>query len=739
MDSQQQRESRWAALRELSAELQATFAEAPRNLSSETFIHMLEQLQGYQQELKQTDDSLHSIITELETSHKRYSDLYEHAPASYLTLSHENMILEANVAACKLFGMRKRQLLGRMVTDFISADTRSVFARHMISQKGTTGELSCELKMHSCDGRVFETQLTSVVQPHGGDGDFHVWAILTDISQSKQDALTMQKYAQGQRELNKLLQLAIEDISTGDLYQRFLEEVLSFNRLGSKQQGLLFLVENNSLVLKAHKNIAQAQLEKCAKIELGSCLCGKAVAEKQVVFAPSRHPDHECFSNQSQPHVHYCVPILTSAMEAIGCLVLHFRKNTEHRAEVEDILVASAQVMASIIRRKRTEEKLHERRELLASIYSAAVSIGLIVTELEEDDARIIRFSPGAEKMFGYREEEVLGKSMRILFRDEDQGKLSKRLAELRRGVKVQSIDRIMRRKNGRDFPVDASLTPLTSSGGRTLRALGVYNDISKLKKVQQELEQANTALEIRVEDRTRDLQLAQRQVLHAEKLAAIGQLSASIAHEFNNPLQSVMSVLTGVSRRAELEQEDAELVDSALAECSRMAHLIRDLQDFNRPSSGRQSWVNLHQVVDSLLLLCKSDFRKKNIELVRNYSDDLPAISVVSDQIRQVILNLLNNAIDACDQGRVISVETRTAPAGVQLTISDNGCGIEPEHLAKIFEPFFTTKSDTQGTGLGLSVCYGIVKNHHGSIDVESRPGEGTSFTVTLPVKGRK
>ncbi len=542
----------------------------------------------------------------------------------------------------------------------------------------------------------------------------------------------LQDYTERQRKLNKLLQRSLEDIPAEDLYQKFLEEVLSFSNSDTEPRGLLFLKDDQHLAIKAHKNIPKYLLAQCARIPLGACLCGKAVAEKKVIFAGSAHPDHEFPSRQ--PHTHYCIPILGASWEELGCLTLYAPENTPHDTTVEELLCAAAQIIAAVIIRKNTENKLRQRKELLSSIYASADSIGLIVTELEENDARIVQFSPGATKMFGYNEEEMIGKSLSVLYRDEDRKNLRSRVEKLRLGKKVQSIERIMRRKNGNDFPVVASLTPLSDNSGRISRTLVVYNDISEVKKSQQKLEELNSALEKRVMERTRELQFAQQQVLHVEKLAAIGQLSASIAHEFNNPLQSVMSVLKGVSRRAEFEEEDKDLIHSALGECSRMARLIRDLQDFNRPSSGKYSWVNINQILESLLLLYKSDFRKKKIRLVKKYSDNLPAVSVIADQIRQVLLNLFNNAMDACGDGSTISVESRTLNDEVQIIIADSGCGIESEHLSKIFEPFFTTKRSAAGTGLGLSVCYGIVKGHGGTITVDSEPGRYASFTVTLP-----
>lgn len=145
-----------------------------------------------------------------------------------------------------------------------------------------------------------------------------------------------------------------------------------------------------------------------------------------------------------------------------------------------------------------------------------------------------------------------------------------------------------------------------------------------------------------------------------------------------------------------------------------------------------------VHESIDSLLLLCKSDFKSKNISTVLNYAERLPQIMAISDQVKQVLLNILNNAADAClpDAG-VITISTRHEGERVAIAIMDNGIGIDPEKLHLIFLPFYSTKPAVKGTGLGLSVCHGIVRNHHGEIHVESLPGKGATFTVLLPVNG--
>ena len=258
------------------------------------------------------------------------------------------------------------------------------------------------------------------------------------------------------------------------------------------------------------------------------------------------------------------------------------------------------------------------------------------------------------------------------------------------------------------------------------------------LSQSKEQLQSLNDELEQRVERRTRELQETQKQFLHAEKLSAIGQLSASIAHEFNNPLQGILSILKGLKKRAILEEEDKELLLAAISEGDRIKDLIRSLQDFNRPSSGRKTLMDVHHSLDSILLLNKSDFNGRRISVVRNYVENLPRIMVVSDQIKQVFLNLLTNAADACHQrSGVITVSTWQEKEKVAVAIKDNCDGIKPEDMERIFQPFFTTKAEVKGTGLGLSVSYGIIKKHQGDIRVESKLGEGATFTVLLPIKG--
>ncbi len=233
-------------------------------------------------------------------------------------------------------------------------------------------------------------------------------------------------------------------------------------------------------------------------------------------------------------------------------------------------------------------------------------------------------------------------------------------------------------------------------------------------------------------------------QLLQASKLASIGELAAGVAHELNQPLM----VIRGLSQSLLLDPtlSPARGKDLALIEknTERMARIISHLRSFSRQSQMEAQAVHPHEVLENALALVRDPLDKASIDLRREYERGCPTIIGDANQLEQAFLNLITNAIDAmeAEDGGTLSVSTRSyrpdgngdGPAMVEVRITDTGPGILPEHLPRVFDPFFTTKPPGRGTGLGLSICYGIVKDHGGTVHVESRPGEGTRFTLAFP-----
>ena len=280
---------------------------------------------------------------------------------------------------------------------------------------------------------------------------------------------------------------------------------------------------------------------------------------------------------------------------------------------------------------------------------------------------------------------------------------------------------------------------PLFDSDGNITGSVHTARDISKRVLVEKELEKAREELEEKVKKKTVELKKTHKQLLHAAKLSAVGKLTSSLAHEFNNPLMGIMNILTELKKES-LSKRGHKNIDLAMDAGNRMTYLIRDLQNFNRPTSGIIDSLDLHEAIDEMLRLSAKQLKSKRIQVIKKFSPGMVRIQAVSDQIKQVILNLLSNAIDAVSAGNgKISISTDVKKTLVTLSISDTGTGIPPSDLEKIFRPFFTTKSIDKGTGLGLTVSSGIINKHGGTIHVTSQPEKGATFTITLPISADK
>ncbi len=272
-------------------------------------------------------------------------------------------------------------------------------------------------------------------------------------------------------------------------------------------------------------------------------------------------------------------------------------------------------------------------------------------------------------------------------------------------------------------------------------RSFDVMRD--RLRTAVGEINQFTENLESKVEERTRQLQAAQKKLLHTDRLASLGQLSASVAHEINNPISGVLNLSMLLQRMLKEDgippnriEEFRKYLTQVTNETSRVGRIVSDLLAFSRRSKPQRSPADLSRIVRTTLSLVQHKMKLSNVAVEARLAEDLPAVPCDASQIQQVVLNLLLNAAEATQSrsDRLVSVSTARVEEGVALTVSDNGEGIPAENLAKIFDPFFTTKPEGKGVGLGLAVSYGIIQVHGGEIEVKSTVGQGTTFTVTLP-----
>jgi two-component system NtrC family sensor kinase len=230
----------------------------------------------------------------------------------------------------------------------------------------------------------------------------------------------------------------------------------------------------------------------------------------------------------------------------------------------------------------------------------------------------------------------------------------------------------------------------------------------------------------------------AENKLVQAAKLAAVGEMAAGIAHELNNPLTTVTGFTELILDEMGNDAPHRADVEMVLHEALRARGVVRRLLDFARQGERTRARADINQIVDDVLALTTHFIHTNGVQLEVEFHKDLPWVSVDSNQMKQVFLNLIHNALQAMPTGGNLRIKTETrnrdGKESVIVSIKDSGIGIDPKDIDRIFEPFFTTKGSRGGTGLGLSVTYGIVTDHGGTIEVESQPGEGSVFTVWLP-----
>jgi signal transduction histidine kinase len=271
------------------------------------------------------------------------------------------------------------------------------------------------------------------------------------------------------------------------------------------------------------------------------------------------------------------------------------------------------------------------------------------------------------------------------------------------------------KKKNGEPFYTQLLISPIVSSDGKVWGYFGIHRDLSEKRMLEQQL-------------------------VHTQKMESIGTLAAGIAHEVGNPLASI-SALVQVVLRTTNDDFVKDKLGLVRSQVTRISKIIRDLVDFSRPSDYELQVINLNESVKEAVEIVRVGARAKDIEFLLELEDNIPLLPLISDQVQQVFINILINAVDSmsepsqADKKKQIRIQSHVENEKIVLKFTDTGTGIEEKNFSKIFEPFYTTKKPGKGTGLGLWVSYGIIKSFQGNIEVESTPGEYTTFIITLPL----
>jgi PAS domain S-box-containing protein len=341
----------------------------------------------------------------------------------------------------------------------------------------------------------------------------------------------------------------------------------------------------------------------------------------------------------------------------------------------------------------------------------------IIATDIK---GNIIIWNRAAEETLGYKASEVIGKmNIDKIYPEGTAKKVMQMMRSPEHGPvgKLRSYPMVYVRQDGEVVEGNLSSAIIYDADGAETASVGIFVDLEERLNMERKLRQT------------------QEQLLQSEKLAAMGRLTSQIAHELNNPLYGIMNTLELLKTEISPQNKRRKILEMALSETLRLSEMLRKMLSFSKPDEEKRQPSDINMILDEILLLHEKQLREHSIRMSVSLGENLGEVYASKNQLRQVFLNMISNARDAMPDGGTLTVATRATEDTIQVKISDTGTGIREENLDKIFDAFFTTKDSIKGVGLGLSVCYGFIRDHGGDIQVASQMDSGTTFTISLPV----
>lgn len=421
--------------------------------------------------------------------------------------------------------------------------------------------------------------------------------------------------------------------------------------------------------------------------------------------------------------------IFITTLVASGATVVNYKKKIKAEEKAKHLE-----------NQRRLEREIEIQKDYLENIIENTKTNLMVI----DKDLVIRTLNTAQARTFGRNKQDLLGKSLFTLFPDDFhpyegipmEAILQKTLAGHSFEIKDYKITGV------RETPLylTMNISPLLIDG-KTPGTLITSNDVTKRVQLEEALKKYTVELEDKVDLGAATAKKLEQQVIHSEKLAALGRLAAGVAHEIGNPLTSI-STFAQLLREMATDAFSQNSLDIINNHILRITDIVRRMSTFARADTLNMKYVQLNDVLNSTLDLMRLDKRMKStIEIVVSMDPGLPKTMIDEGQIAQVFINIILNALDAMPEGGRLSVTTRTGPddqgkESIMISFADSGIGIPKNELEKIFDPFYTTKEAGKGTGLGLSVSYNIVKQFKGELKVESEAGKGTLFTIILPVE---
>ena len=331
-----------------------------------------------------------------------------------------------------------------------------------------------------------------------------------------------------------------------------------------------------------------------------------------------------------------------------------------------------------------------------------SLNVGVLAVDLS---GLVESWNTRMEQLFGVARQEAVGAKLDALLPPE----LAAEIAARGDGEQITGIYKQRLQHQGKSLTLNVSITPLVSKSGDRIGRLLLFDDVTQRERMEEQMSQT-------------------------EKLTSLGLLAAGVAHEVNTPLAVISNYIQMLAKQMPENDPRHSIIEKIVKQTFRASEIVNNLLNFSRTGAAEISNVDVNHVVEETLSLVSHPLKTSQIQVVKNLGESLPAVRGSANKLQQVFLNLFLNARDAMPSGGILEVRTSAHNGSVEIEIVDTGAGIPREHIHRIFDPFFTTKASGRGTGLGLSVSYGIIKEHAGKVDVRSAPGKGTSFHVEFP-----
>ncbi len=331
-----------------------------------------------------------------------------------------------------------------------------------------------------------------------------------------------------------------------------------------------------------------------------------------------------------------------------------------------------------------------------------SLNIGVLAVDLE---GIVESWNTRMEQLFGVARQQAVGRQLRSLLPEE----LASEIAARGEQEQITGIYKQRLHHQGKTLTLNVSITPLVSKSGEHIGRLLLFDDVTLRERMEEQMTQT-------------------------EKLTSLGLLAAGVAHEVNTPLAVISNYIQMLAKQMPEGDPRQGIIDRIVKQTFRASEIVNNLLNFSRTGAPEASDIDVNRVVEETLSLVSHPLKTSQIQVVKHLGEPLPPVRGSANKLQQVFLNLFLNARDAMPGGGMLEVRTAAHNGSVEIEVVDTGSGIPREHIHRIFDPFFTTKANGRGTGLGLSVTYGIIKEHSGKIDVRSTPGKGTSFHVEFP-----